>query len=116
MDHGLQPSLLAMTRKVHGLWKPSGISTGHTLEVRASLMVSYSMIDAIANGLVGKWHTPDIDMLAKRWVDTGLPQLWVWLPYAVLNFVAPVQLPLVEAEEPERKQRVFDILNVWMLC
>jgi hypothetical protein len=114
MDLGLQAGTLVMVGKVHGMRKPSGASAGHAQEVHTSLVVPHGVIEAIDNAMVVKWLTPEVATLAERWMDTKLPHLRAWLPYDVLNLVAPIQLPLVTVEEGKR--HIFNMFSMWMLC
>jgi hypothetical protein len=116
MDLGRQPGMLVMVGKVHGMRKPSGASAGHAQEVHTSLVVPRGVIDAIGNAMVVKWLTPEVATLVERWMDTKLPHLRAWVPYDVLNLVAPIQLPLVTVKESEGKQHVFNMLSMWTLC
>jgi hypothetical protein len=89
MDLGLQSGMLVMVGKVHGMRKPSRASAGCAQEVCTSLVVPHG-IDAINNAMVVKWLTLEVATLMERWMDTKLPHLRAWLPYDILNFVAPI--------------------------
>jgi Holliday junction resolvase YEN1 len=59
VDRGIQPKAPSMIGKIHGQRQPSRASADRALEVRASLVVSRSTINAICDGLVGKWDTSE---------------------------------------------------------
>ena len=90
-----------MIGKIHGQRQPSKTSTHHALEVCASLVVSHSTINAIRDGLMGKWDTPTTTIVVSKWLDNALPQLRVWIPLVVHSFVPPIQLPLLAVLEDE---------------
>jgi hypothetical protein len=100
IDRGLQPKPLLMIGKTHGQRQPSKASSHHALEVRTSLAVSLSTIDAIRGSLVGKWDTPTTSIVADKWIDNTLPRLRMWIPVAVHSFVLPVHTSSVVEDEP----------------
>ena len=83
IDRGLQLKPLSMIGKIHGQRQPSKTSTHRALEVHASLVVSHSTIDAIRDGLMGKWDTPTTTIIVSKWLDNTLPRLRVWIPLVV---------------------------------
>ena len=102
MDRGLQPKPLSMIGEVHGQRQPSKTSAHCALGVRASLVVSHSTIDAIRDGLVGKWDTPSTTAIAvSKWLDNTLPRLQVWIPLVVHSFILPIQLSSLAVVEDE---------------
>ena len=100
LDCGQQPKPLAMIGKTHGQRQPSKASAHHALEVCASLVVSRSTIDAIRDGLAGKWNTPMTSIIVSKWIEKTLPRLRVWIPVAVHSFVLPMQLLSEVENEP----------------
>ena len=90
-----------MIGKIHGQRQPSKASAHRALEVRASLVVSHSTIDAIRDGLVGKWDTPTTTIVVSKWLDNALPRLRVWIPLIVHSFVLPIQLSSLAVVEDE---------------
>lgn len=90
-----------MIGKIHGQRQPSKASAHHALEVHASLMVSHSTIDAICNGLVGKWDTPTTTIAVSKWLNNALPWLRVWILLIVHSFVLPIQLLSLVVVEDE---------------
>ena len=100
LDRGQQPKPLAMIGKTHGQRQPSKASAHRALEVRASLVVSRSTIDAIRDGLAGKWNTPMTSIIVSKWIENTLPRLRVWIPVAVHSFVLPMQLLSEVEDEP----------------
>ena len=83
IDHSLQLKPLSMIGKIHGQRQTSKTSTHCALEVRASLVVSHSTINAIRDGLMGKWDTPTTTIIVSKWLDNALPRLQVWIPLVV---------------------------------
>jgi hypothetical protein len=100
LDRGQQPKPLAMIGKTHGQRQPSKASAHRAQEVRASLVVSRSTIDAIRDGLVGKWETPMTSIVVSKWIEDTLPRLRVWIPIAIHSFVLPMQLSSEVEDEP----------------
>ena len=90
-----------MIGEIHGQRQPSKTSTHRALEVHTSLVVSHSTINAIRDGLMGKWDTPTTTIIVSKWLDNALPQLRVWIPLVVHSFVLPIQLPLHAVLEDE---------------
>jgi hypothetical protein len=105
IDRGIQPKPLSMIGKIHGQRKPSKASAHRALEVRASLVVSRSTINAIRDSLVGKWDNPitTSTIVVNKWLDDALPQLRLWIPLAIHSFVLPIKLSslAVVEEEPD---------------
>jgi hypothetical protein len=99
MDRGQQPKPLTMIGEIHGQRKPSKASAHHALEIRASLVVSRSMVADICDSLVGKWDTPTIAV--SKWLDNALPRLRMWIPLVVHSFVLPTQLSSLAMVEDE---------------
>jgi hypothetical protein len=103
IDCGIRPKPLSMIGKIHGQRKPSKASAHRTLEVRASLVVSCRTIDAIRDGLVGKWDNPLITspIVVSKWLDNDLPRLRLWIPLAIHSFVLPIKLSSLAVVEDE---------------
>jgi hypothetical protein len=96
-DVGLTPKPIVMMGKVHGLRHPSGSSSLHAPEIRTSLLVDHAMVDKIRKGLVGKRGRAEVE-ITENWLKDALPRLRVWLPLAVVEYVAPKQLSLLAVQ------------------
>jgi hypothetical protein len=105
IDRGIRPKPLSMIGKIHGQRKPSKASAHRALEVRASLVVSRSTIEAIRDGLVGTWDTPmtrtTSTVVMSKWLDDALPGLRLWIPLAIHSFVLPIELSSLAVVEDE---------------
>ena len=101
IDRGIQPKPPSMIGKMLGQRQPSKASADRALEVRASLVVSRSTIDAICDGLVGKWDTSETTLVVSKWLDNALPQLRLWIPLTIYSFVLPIKLSSLAAVEDE---------------
>ena len=111
IDRGIQPKPPSMIGKIHGQRQPSKASADRALEVRASLVVSRSTIDAIRDGLVGKWDTSETTIVVGKWLDNTLPQLRLWIPLAIYSFVLPIKLPSLATVEDEPGMYVLNYLT-----
>jgi hypothetical protein len=90
-----------MIGKIYGQRQPSKASVHRALEVCASLVVSCSTIDAIRDGLVGKWDTPMTTIVVGKWLEKALPLLRVWIPLVIYSFVLPMQLSSLAVVEDD---------------
>jgi hypothetical protein len=103
IDRGIQPKPPSMIGKIHGQRQPSKASAHRALEVRASLVVSRSTIDAICDGLVGKWDSDasTTTIVVSKWIDNALPRLRLWVPLVIHSFVLPIKLSSLAVVEDE---------------
>ena len=97
IDRGIHPKLPLMIGKIHGQRQSSNSSAHRALEVRASLVVSRSTIDAIHDGLMDTTS----NVVFSKWLDSALPRLRLWIPHVIHSFVLPINLSSLAVVDDE---------------